>query len=136
MRGAIAATLGSIVGITVGGALGLAGTRMFGMEQSVADYGSSFWCVVAAAWIFGVLGCFVALRSARDPRALLSSLLLAPLLAAPPLLVVTVGQEGSGWDFRSLVVAVIVEVLWPVTSPAIAYLLAGVVHPSRHAATA
>lgn len=133
---ALAATLGSLVGIVMGASLGLALARVLGIEQSVADYGSAFICVVGSAWLFGILGCYFAMRLVGDRRALLTALILVPVLAIPALLTATGGHaDAGGWDFGSLVVAVIVEALLPVASPLIAYVLAGFVSPGQRVAT-
>ncbi len=122
----LAAFVGAMVGIVLGGVLALRLARLTGIDESVADYGRAYRSVIGGAWLGGAVGCYLALRLVADSRGLLTAVVFAMLLPVPLVLRAALGPW-DGWDFWNPFLALFVEVLFPLVSPLIAYFLARLV---------
>lgn len=119
---------GSIAGMVAGACLALLVARMIGIDESVADYGPAYRTTLAGVWAGGLVGCYVALRIAHDPRSVPTVLCLGALLAIPALVAASEGKSGPGWASPGRILLYgALYVLVPAAAPLVAYLLAGVV---------
>ena len=127
----VGGTLGSIVGMFVGGCLALLVARMVGVDQSVADYGPAYRITLGGVWAGGLAGCYIALRIAHDSLSVPTALCLGLLLALPALVAAFEGESGPGWASPGRILLYgALYVLVPIASPSVAYLLAGLARRS------
>jgi hypothetical protein len=126
--------LGSIAGMVAGGCLALLVARVIGIDQSVADYGPAYRITLAGVWVGGLVGCYIALRVARDSRSVPTVVCLGVLLAVPALVAGYEGGSGSGWASPGRILLFgALYVLVPIAAPLVAYPLAGVARRSTPA---
>ena len=125
--GAAAATVGTVLGIGVGGALGLGVAKLSG----VPDYGGSLLYVLIGASALGAMGCFLAQALARDPRAAPTAVfvlvMLASAQAVADLLTGVLVNLFSMTFGTAVSIAVSLYVVIPLVSPLLARLIAAAV---------
>lgn len=98
-------------------------------SQSAADYGSSFFACLAAAYVLGLVGCYLALRAAGDPRVVPTVAILAVVLPCSAWTVgpmVRILARTFDWTFGvAIPVTIILVPLSVVLPPVAARMIAG-----------
>ncbi len=124
----LTATGGTLAGVVVGAGSGALLVRVTG-SQSPADYGPSFFACLAAAYMLGLVGCYLALRAAGYPRVVPTVAILAVVLPCSVWAVGPIVRMLAGtfdWTFGvAIPVTIVLVPLSVVLPPVAARMIAG-----------